>query len=383
MKRPYELIGQLLLAVPVCVGLAISALPLSAAAEELPKVIRISTGTGSALAPGHSGGTPGVTIGLRTVEDEFAADGVKIEWLHVVGGGVATNEALASKAVDIGFAGDFPALNGRAGNLKTRFIGGGFRGGNCYLVVAPKLAAKSLADLKGKRIAIAKGQPWEYGFDNLLRSQGFTQRDFEIVNLSVVDARDALKRGQVDAVYSIGVYALTLDDTGEGRIIWSTRNAPKDWQVIADYFVADDFAQRYPTAVKRFLKAVVRANAWAAEPNNAEALYRLWLPLGYPVDSYRKEYGGTDVRFRNSPIPDEFLLNHYRQAAEYMYANKLIRRKVDVDVWVDRSFIDAALAETGLTGYWPEYDKDGRAKTPPAAISAPVLPAAAAAKAQR
>lgn len=349
------------------VGLALfvlfTALPNLGMAEDLPQVLRISTGAGSPLTPKLSGANSGLTAARQAVEQEFAADGVKIEWLHPVGGGVASNEALASKAVDIGYAGDFPAIFGRAAGLKTRFIGGGFRGNNAYLVVAGSSSLQSLADLKGKRIAIMKGQPWEYGFDRLLRSKGYTQADFKVLNLSLGDARTALEQGQVEALYAPGVYGANLGDNGKGRIIWSTRDAPADWLFAADFFVAEDFAEKYPTTVKRFIKAVVRVNAWASDPKNSDQLFQTWVPQGYSIEQQRKEYDGSDLRFRFSPIPDEFLINHYRQVADYLYQNKLIRRPVAIEGWLDRSFIDAALKELDLESYWPEYDRDGNPHT--------------------
>ncbi|MDH4581545.1 hypothetical protein E8F20_06610 [Pseudomonas sp. BN415] len=337
----------------------LSMLPMLGMAEPLPQVIRISTGAGSPLTPKLSGANSGLTAARQAVEQEFAADGVRIEWLHPLGGGVASNEALASGAVDIGYAGEFPAIFGRAAGLKTRFVGGGFRGNNAYLVVKADSSAHDLAELKGKRIAIMKGQPWEYGFDRLLRSKGFTQADFKVLNLSLVDSRTALEQGRIDALYAPGVYGANLAADGRGRILWSTREAPRDWQFAADFFVAEDFARKYPTAVKRFLKAVIRVSAWASDPKNGDELFQTWVPQGYSVEQQWKEYRDSDFLFRFSPIPDPFLLAHYREVANYMLENHLIRRPVDIDAWVDRSFVDAALRELQLEGHWPEYDRDG------------------------
>lgn len=45
-----------------------------------------------------------------------------------------------------------------------------------------------------------------------------------------------------------------------------------------------------------------------------------------------------------------------RQAREF----GLLRRDVDLNGWFDRSFLDIALKEQGLVGYWQEYDASGR-----------------------
>jgi sulfonate transport system substrate-binding protein len=337
-----------------------------ASAEDLPTKIRISTGAGSPFGKPYSGANSGLTAARKSVEQEFAKDGVIVEWQHLKGGGPASNEALASGAVDIGYAGDFPAIYGRAAGLKTRFIGGGFRGNNAYLFVSVKSTVTDIAALKGKKIGIQKGQPWEYGLDNLLRSKGFTEADFQILNLSVPDGRAALERGDIDAFYGTSS-GLNFVTDGIAKVAWSTHEAPHDWQYVADFFVAEDFAKKYPTAVKRFLKAVIRVSQWASRPENSEEVYRTFALQGFPIGNFRTEYAGTDLKFRFSPIPDEFLVEHYKRAAAYMLENKLIRRPVNIDTWVDRSFVDAALKELGLQGYWPEYDKNGNPKQSAAA----------------
>jgi sulfonate transport system substrate-binding protein len=296
------------------------------------------------------------------VEEEFKGDPIKIEWFHLTGGGPASNEALASKTVDIGYAGEFPAIFGRAAGLKTRFIGGGFRGNNGYLAVPANSAAKSLEDLKGKKISIQKGQPWEFGFDSYLRSRKLTQADFTVLNLSFPDTVTALKSGDIDAAYLTAAVFQLLDQKSI-KVIWSTKDgAPPLWLYVADWFVEEDFAQKYPTTVKRFAKAFVKFAHWASQDQNRETLYETWALTGYPIGNYRGEFENSDLKFRLNPIPDAFLIEHYKQVADYMFENKLIRRKVSIDDWVDRSFVDAAIRELSLEGYFGEFDKTGAAQ---------------------
>ncbi len=207
-------------------------------AEDPPATIRISTGAGSPFGRPYSGANSGLTSARHAVEDEFAKDGVVIEWQHLKGGGPASNEALASGAIDIGYAGEFPAIYGRAGGLKTRFIGGGFRGNNAYLFVPVKSSVTDIVALKGKKIGMQKGQPWEYGLDNLLRSKGLTEADFQILDLSVPDGKTALAQGDIDAFYGTAS-GLDFVASGIAKIAWSTRDAPRDWLYVADFFVAD------------------------------------------------------------------------------------------------------------------------------------------------
>jgi sulfonate transport system substrate-binding protein len=334
---------------------------LFAAQEEKPAALRFSTGAGSPFGKPYSGGSSGPLAALGFVEEEFKDDGIKIEWFHLTGGGPASNEALASNTVDFGYAGEFPAIFGRAGGLKTKLIGGGFRGNNGYLTIPANSTVTKLADLKGKRISIQKGQPWEYGFDSYLRSEGYTQSDFEVVNLSFPDTLAALKAGNLDAAYVTStVFQLLASNTV--KVLWSTKEAPQQWKFVADWFVREDFAEKYPTTVKRVAKALVKFAHFATQPENREKLYETWALTGFPIDNYRNEWDDKDLRFRLSPIPDAFIIEHYKLVADYLLQNKLIRRPVTIDDWVDRSFVDQAIAELNLQGYFPEFDALGVAK---------------------
>ncbi len=348
----------------VLAGGALLATPgiLRAAPGDLPQTVRLSTGAGSPFGKPYSGGSSGPLAALGFVEEEFKADGVKVEWFHLTGGGPASNEALASGTVDFGYAGEFPAILGRAGGLKTRLIGGGFRGNNGYLAVPKASAVASLDDLKGKRIAIQKGQPWEFGFDSYLRSKGYTQADFEVVNLSFPDTVAALKAGSLDAAYlTSAVYQLLAGDVV--KVIWSTKtDSPLLWRYVADWLVSEEFATKYPEAVKRVARAFVKHAHVVTLPENREKLYETWALTGYPIDNYRREFDDPDLRFRLSPVPDPFLVEHYKQVADYLLANKVIRRPVDIESWFDRSYVDAAVAELKLGSYFPDFGPDGAPK---------------------
>lgn len=339
---------------------ALPLLPGFALAQEAdkPRVIRFSTGAGSPFGVPYSGGSSGPLAALGFVEEEFKDDGIAIEWFHLTGGGPASNEALASGAVDFGYSGDFPAIFARSGGLQTRLIGGGFRGNNGYLVVRGDSSVTSLSDLLGKKIAIQKGQPWEYGFDAYLRSEGHTQADFQVLNLTFPDTLSAFDAGEIDAAYLIsGVFQPIRD--GKVKVIWSTRDAPDQWKFVADWFVSEDFAQKHPDIVQRVVKAIVRHTHHVTLPENRQQLFETWALTGYPINNYEQEWAEQDLRFRLSPIPDAFLVAHYQQVADYLLENRLIRRPVNVPTWVDRSYVDAAIADLGLEGYFREYDAHG------------------------
>src|SRR5882762_7058121 len=98
---------------------------------QAPAVIRIGVATGGVGTPPRTGSS---TIGLVNaqglLEQEFAKDGIKVEWIFFKGAGPAVNEALVNKQLDFAWQGDLPSIVHRAGGVKTRIIvGSGVRNG--------------------------------------------------------------------------------------------------------------------------------------------------------------------------------------------------------------------------------------------------------------
>src|SRR6202007_2410130 len=96
--------------------------------------------------------------------------GVKLAFTPVptAVGGPVINEGFSGKRIDFASYGDFPAIIAVAGGVPLKLVAPVGQGQNVYLVVRKGLAARSIADLKGKRIALHRGRPWELPFSKLL-----------------------------------------------------------------------------------------------------------------------------------------------------------------------------------------------------------------------
>ena len=69
------------------------------------------------------------------------------------------------------------------------------------------------------------------------------------------------------------------------------------------------------------------------------------------------------MKVRLSPLLDPFLVARYKDAADEAYKLKLIRKKPEIDSWFDRRYLNTALKELQLEGYWPSYAADGKLQT--------------------
>ncbi len=135
------------------------------------------------------------------------------------------------------------------------------RGGDAIAVDG---SIKSVADLRGKKIAVAEATPSHYFALYALTQGGLSNRDVNwIFTTSAVEAANVFKAGKVDAAvsWSPDVYIAARERPG-AHILASTKEASN---LIADIFVArGDFIEQHPEDVRRFvagwLKGVDLAN---------------------------------------------------------------------------------------------------------------------------
>jgi NitT/TauT family transport system substrate-binding protein len=136
------------------------------------------------------------------------------------------------------------------------------RGGDAIAVDG---SIKTVADLRGKKLAVAEATPSHYFALYVLTQGGLTNKDVQwVFTTSAVEAANVFKAGKVDAAvsWSPDVYIAARERTG-AHILASTREATN---LIADIFVArGDFLEQHPEDARQFvagwLKGVDLANA--------------------------------------------------------------------------------------------------------------------------
>lgn len=328
----------------------------AAAAEgALPKTVTIAS-----IAYPYKGkqvfnGLVGTIQEQGWLKEQLAKKGVELRFFPVptAVGGPLINEGFAGKRIDFASYGDFPAIIAVSGGVPLKLVVPNGRGQNAYLVVRNGLAANSIADLKGKRIALHRGRPWELPFSKLLDANGLKLTDFKVVNLNPPASHAALASGDVDAVVLLSDGVL-LEQKGVGRILWSTKSAPTDWKMRAELFARADFVDRYPELTQLVADAYVRAAHWSSLPANRAEVIDEAARGDTPTSVVEADYDEPRVAWRDrfSPLFDDEMVRHYRSVADYTYQQGLVRRKVDVDALLDRRFAEQALKNLGLQDYW-------------------------------
>jgi sulfonate transport system substrate-binding protein len=347
-------------------GAATLTSPLAATrafAQDKPAVIRIgfpNAGTGG--RPLGGGAYTANAHHLRAIDEEFRGDGIRVEWKFFPGAGPALNESLANGLVDFGFGhGDLPVLVGKSTGLKHKVIASSSRGGDSYFVVPTASSAKTLTDLKGKRIATFKGTASQLTLNRWFDKFGLTDKDFRVISLDSDSTLAALSTGDIDGAVRA---PFDLEARGVARRIHEVLDDPYITRP-GTIWVSEAFEQRYAPLVQRLVTRLVKVAHWSTQEANRERQYQLWATSGTPYIDYKVAWDRTrDLRTRINPLLDDYYAASLQRSVEEVKKYRLVRREVSIDGWLEPKYLQQALKELQLEDYWPQQDADGKVKVP-------------------
>lgn len=355
--------------------LACSALVAGAAqAESKPSEIRIAyPGVGIGNRPSVGGNSTAIMHLRGMLEEEFKKDGIKVSWSFLRGAGPATNELYANKLADFSLLGDLPSVIGKAGGLKTRILAATGIRGNSYFVVPSSSTIQSIKDIKGKRIALFKGTNNQLAANKILAANGLTEKDVRFMNMDTATYRAALLTGDIDGAFG-GSDLIGLRDQGAVRIVYKTAGDPAFLRH-SSFVGAEEFIQKHPEVTQRVVNTLVKAAKWMADnEQNRSAVFQLWTKSGTRFADYREDWEGQSLKVFASPLLDPYLLSQYKKQVREAKRFGLIRNDVSVDAWVEPRFLQRALKDLNLEGYWQPVGEDGAAP----GVKTTVAPAGAA-----
>jgi sulfonate transport system substrate-binding protein len=332
-------------------------------ADDKPAVIRISfpnAGTGG--RPLGGGSFPANAHHLRAIDEEFKADGIKIEWKFFPGAGPALNESFANGRTDFAFGhGDLPVIVGRSTGLKHKVLMSASRGGNSYFVVPAASNAKTLTDLKGKRLATFKGTAGQLTLYRWLDKFGLNEKDFRIISLDSDSTLAALSTGDIDGTVRT---PFDLEARGVARRIHEILDDPQ-LNRPGTVWVGEEFEKKYPQIVQRVVTRLIKIAHWSTQEANREKQYQLWSTSGTPYVDYKTDWvKSTDLRDRMNPLLDDYYTASMQRSIDETKKYKLIRRDVSLDGWLEPKYLNNALKELKLEDYWPQLDAQGKVKVP-------------------
>jgi sulfonate transport system substrate-binding protein len=198
--------------------------------------------------------------GTGELEKRFKEHGVNVNWAEFQFGPPLL-EAVNAGKVDIGIVGETPPVFAQAAT------------GSSIVYVAHEPASpkgegllvkadspiKSLVELKGKKVAVAKGSNSHYFLIQALAKEGLTLNDITPTYLPPAEARAALEQGHVDA-WSVWDYFYASAEIQSG--VRTLTNGEGIVDNHAFYISRRPFVEQYPDAVKGVLDEVGKTDAW-------------------------------------------------------------------------------------------------------------------------
>lgn len=231
------------------VAATVLALPLSAKAAEPLKELRIDWATYNPVSL--------VLKDQKLLEKEFEKDGIAIKWVQSAGSNKAL-EFLSAGSLDLGSTAGAAALIGKInGNpIKSVYV---YSRPEWTALVTKSDAIKTVADLKGKRVAVTRGTDPHIFLVRTLAGAGLTEKDVKLVLLQHADGRTALERGDVEAWAGLDPIMASAEVESGARLFYR-KAADNTWGILN---VREEFARDYPEVVKRVLATYEKARLWS------------------------------------------------------------------------------------------------------------------------
>src|ERR1700759_4306729 len=134
-----------------------------------------------------------------TLEPRLKALGYDVKWTEFQFGPPLL-EAINVGAIDFGNTGETPPVFAQAAGAPIRYVAYEPPAQKGEAIVVPKNSPlKSMAGLKGKKVAVAKGSNAHYLLVKALEKAGLKYEDITPVYLAPADALAAFDRGAIDA----------------------------------------------------------------------------------------------------------------------------------------------------------------------------------------
>ncbi len=228
-----------------------------------------------------------------SLEKKLSASGISVNWLEF-GAPSQLVEAMSSDKIDIGHSGDGPPIFALSKGVPLVYVGNTAPSPESFgILVSKKSPIKTVADLKGKKIAVTKGGTTNIMLVQALVSEGMKYTDIEPAYIAPIDSRAAVETGRVDAWVSSDPYMAAAQKGGELRMLKDGNGLLTGREF---YFTLRNFANTNPELLKQILDEIDKTGQWAKQ-NPRQVAEILSKPMGVDVsslelaESRRKRYG--------------------------------------------------------------------------------------------
>lgn len=268
-------------------------------------------------------GTLNILKSNGELDKHLEKEGYKVQWVEFPGGPQLL-EALNVGSIDFGHTGETPPVIAQAAKAPLVYLYNQPANPKGEAIIVHKNSTiKSVADLKGKKVALNKGSNVHYLLVKALEKAGLTLNDIEAVYLPPADARTAFEGKQVDAWVIWDPFLSAAELEIETRVLQDGTDLVANREF---FFATETLAKENAKVIDIIKEELQKVDKSIEEDPKAVAKF-LAPEIGMSVEAVertllRKTYG-------LEPISEEVL--DYQQAiADQFYDLKLIPNKIDV-----------------------------------------------------
>ncbi len=251
-------------------ALVLTALLPAAPAQAQDKVVRIGFQKYGKLVLLKSKGS---------LEPKLKALGYNVVWTEFPSGPPLL-EALNVGAIDFGNTGEAPPIFAQAAGAPIQYVAYEPPAPQGEAILVPRDSPlKSIADLKGKKVALNKGSNVHYLLVKALEKAGVKYSEITPVFLAPADARAAFEKGAVDAWVIWDPFQAAAEVATQARTLADGTGIVSNYQF---YFSSQKFLAADPKIVDLVLAQLSEVDDWAKGDIKAVA-EQLSPSVGLPV----------------------------------------------------------------------------------------------------
>jgi sulfonate transport system substrate-binding protein len=191
----------------------------------------------------------------------------KVQWIEFPAGPQLL-EALSVGALEFGLTGDSPPVFAQAAGKDLLYVGAEpSKPLSSAVLVQQDSPLRTLADLKGKRVALQRGSSAHYLTVRALEKGGLSFRDITPIYVAPADARAAFEKGAVDAWAIWDPFYAATELSIKPRVLTNGVGLSGNNSF---YLASRPFTEKHPQVLLALFDELTRADAYV-QSNRKEA----------------------------------------------------------------------------------------------------------------
>ena len=268
-------------------------------------------------------GTLTLLKGRGTLEKRLAAQNIAVKWTEFPAGPVLL-EGLNVGSIDFGTVGEAPPIFAQAAGARLVYVGHEPASPGSEAIVVPKGSTlRTLADLRGKKIALNKGSNVHFLLVKALEKAGIPYGAIQPIYLPPADARAAFERGSVDAWVIWDPFLAAAEQQLGARVLADGRGLVSNHQF---YLAARSFAEKYPELTRVLIEEIAKVDDWG-RANPVEVSGILSAQTGLPKNVV--DLAASRYAYGVKPMSPE-VVREQQRIADAFHALRLIPKPIAV-----------------------------------------------------